>query len=138
MWNIQYYHRFPTLTETAERGKFYGQFSISPLNKKQWKTDYTFYYVTKQGKIIEIPEGTVTDGLSIPRILWFFLGHPFQPIAAPAAVAHDYECKEKKDSSKEVHDRFYEMLLVRNFNKTKSWLYWKGVKLFGPKFKRAL
>ncbi len=42
------------------------------------------------GEIIEVPNGFVTDGASIPRILWVFL--PSWGTYSRAAVVHDFLC----------------------------------------------
>ena len=36
----------------------------------------------------EVPAGFVTDGASIPRLLWRVLGHPFEADIIGAAVRH--------------------------------------------------
>ena len=40
--------------------------------------------------LITIPRGFVTDGASIPRLVWTFVGGPFSGKYVKPAVAHDY------------------------------------------------
>lgn len=51
--------------------------------------DYQFVEVTTN-KIITVPKGFVSDGASIPRLLWVVLGSPFSPKLIRAAIQHDY------------------------------------------------
>ena len=41
---------------------------------------------------VDIPKGFITDGASIPRLLWPLIGHPFQGDFLQAAVYHDLLC----------------------------------------------
>jgi len=36
-----------------------------------------------------VEAGFVTDGASIPRLLWPLIGHPIDPSYYPAAIVHD-------------------------------------------------
>lgn len=125
-----------TDTPTREiRGKFFGDFILRPLHSDDlWETAAEFGYVSKEGVVVIVPIGTPTDGLSIPSFAWSVVGNPFQPRPAPAAVIHDYECAIRIHSARSVHDRFYEMLRIRKFNRFRSWLYWQAVRNFGPKW----
>jgi hypothetical protein len=49
---------------------------------------------------VTIPEGYIFDGASIPRLVWSFIGHPFDPKFIEAAVVHDWYC----DRAAELRD----------------------------------
>lgn len=38
----------------------------------------------------QVPPGFVTDGASIPRVLWPMIGHPFESEIIRGAMIHDY------------------------------------------------
>jgi hypothetical protein len=42
----------------------------------------------------DVPEGYVTDGLSVPRLLWPTIGHPFDPRKLPCGLVHDVLCDQ--------------------------------------------
>ena len=52
--------------------------------------DFTFQIFPDQ--YITIHAGFVTDGASIPRFAWLFIGHPFGKYFK-AALAHDWLCR---------------------------------------------
>lgn len=56
--------------------------------------DVTFDVVNLCGVMvtIDVPRGFVCDGASIPRPLWWIVGHPLSGGPLRAAVVHDYLC----------------------------------------------
>jgi len=82
--------------------------------------------------IVEVPEGFVSDGASVPKFLrWMY--HPFGEYLR-AAVVHDWFCVTQTISSDEAAIVFKEAMKVCGVN---AWrrrkMYW-AVKYFGPKF----
>ena len=57
-----------------------------------------------------IPEGYVTDGMSIPKWLQPIIGEPFEGNTIRAALIHDYLCSTKIRSQAFTHGIFGEML----------------------------
>jgi len=51
------------------------------------------YSIDKVTKSVVITKGFLTDGASIPRVLWSVVGSPYQPRFIAAAVYHDWACK---------------------------------------------
>jgi hypothetical protein len=79
-----------------------------PKGHVRTKSDLT--YVDDDGVEWHAPAGTVTDGGSIPRIFWVFIGQPLSPEYIEPATLHDFHCKERIRPSKAVHKAFANML----------------------------
>lgn len=81
---------------------------------------------------IVVPQGFVSNGTSIPRILWSIW--PPHDYYVKAAILHDYLYNRGIGTRKEADKVFYEALKVLG---TPTWLskcfYW-GVRLFGKKY----
>jgi hypothetical protein len=88
-------------------------------------------YTDPRGRIWTVPEMFVTDGASIPRVLWPLIGSPFTGPYRVPAVLHDaaYCCvgltKEDADLM------FYEAMLEKGLGRFRAWLMYSAVKLFG-------
>jgi hypothetical protein len=67
-----------------------------------------FAYVDPREKRWVAPKGSVTDGASIPRPFWSFIGGPFEGRYRKAAVVHDVACRQKSEPWADVHRMFYE------------------------------
>jgi hypothetical protein len=89
--------------------------------------EHRFYYTVIQNFTIrglEVEEGFVTDGASIPSFLWSFIGvHPLSPEVLAEAIGHDFlylvaENKLKDAKTKDERDEAYEM-----FRKADNWFY---------------
>lgn len=94
------------------------------------KTHVDLYYqdpVTKETWFA--PEGTVSDGGSIPRPLWSLFGHPLEGESIRAYVLHDVGYARGARSKAECDLMFYHALLEEKADKA----YWKyhGVRWFG-------
>lgn len=62
----------------------------------------TFQTINLPGvsNLIQIPEGFVFDGASIPQFCWSVIGAPFEPDFQIAACVHDWICER----ANEAHD----------------------------------
>ena len=66
-----------------------------------------------------IPKGFVTDGASIPKVCWYFIGHPFGKYLK-AALVHDYLCRQAKSyQERMVADATFFLMLHRE--KVRYW-----------------
>lgn len=74
-------------------GIVYSEAQSKAKDKDLWVTDdeFTFYIgeVTDQ-KYVTVPKGFITDGATVPRLLWGFF--PPWGVYGQAAVTHDYLC----------------------------------------------
>lgn len=87
-----------------------------------------------------IPEGTSTDGASIPRFLWRLCGHPLEAPRVYAALYHDwcYRNGFKYGISRKKADECY-YALMRHFG-VPAWqakIEYYALRLFGAKHYRT-
>jgi len=79
--------------------------------------------------------GAVIDGASIPRLLWAFIGSPFNGHYRRASVIHDVYCQTKSRPHKQVHRMFYDAIRADGVGKIKAkTMYW-ALKIGAPKWK---
>ncbi|BDD79455.1 hypothetical protein [Burkholderia phage FLC8] len=74
-------------------GIIYDEAQSKAKDKDLWHTDDTFTFfigeVTDQ-KYVTVPKGFITDGATVPRLLWGIF--PPWGVYGQAAVTHDYLC----------------------------------------------
>lgn len=93
-----------------------------------------FSYIDPNGKVWLAPKGSVTDGASIPRLLWTVIGQPFDKDYRLAAVVHDVACVEKKSRWQDVHRMFYYACLCNGLARIKAKIMYYAVYKFGPRW----
>ena len=77
-----------------------------------------------------VPEGFVTDGCSIPRVLWP-LGHPLGT-AFPAAVIHDWRYVEQAMTRWAADREFFVNLCeLCRYGRARARVMWAAVRLGG-------
>ncbi len=77
----------------------------------KWELTSPFAYTANGGETIVVPTNFVTDGASIPRVFWGFIGSPLTGNYICSAVIHDYLCvlaSERKYSRKKADEIFLE------------------------------
>jgi hypothetical protein len=67
-----------------------------------------FSVKVKSGRVIEVPQGFVTDFASVPRIFWRII--PPWGEYSPAAVVHDWLYTKAECTRKEADDIFLELM----------------------------
>ncbi len=104
--------------------------------KRELLADFT--YVDKDGTHYTAPKGDVTDGGSIPRWAWSFVGGPFSGLYLKPAVIHDNLCRTKIVSRKLADKIFLRAMKDNKVNWFKRWYMYKAVKLLsmGIKIKK--
>ena len=93
-----------------------------------------FGYIDPAGETWPVPQGTVTDGASIPRPLWAIVGGPFEGGYRKAAVIHDYYCDVRTRPWPTVHRMFYDAMLSANVGARQAQILYYGVRLGGPRW----
>ncbi len=104
------------------------------------KSDFTF--IDASGQRWLAPQGTKTDGASIPTVFLSFFGNPYHPDYRAAAIVHDAFCQEvnktgasfQKRKWRETHQMFYEALVESNVDSLTAQLMFAGVWLGGPRW----
>ena len=113
-------------------GHINGELNISPTsNTRKWKTNKEVTYTTDSGELILVPAGFVTDGASIPRALWWIVGHPYMGNYARAALVKDYLYVTAKLTKKEADLIFLDIMTIDGVKKWRRKVMYQAVKWFG-------
>jgi hypothetical protein len=94
----------------------------------------TYSYTDTNGHTLTADSGFKTDGASIPRALWTFVGSPFTGKYVGAAVIHDVGCDTHKYSWQITHRMFYTAMLALGVRDDYAKILYWGVRLGGPKW----
>lgn len=111
--------------------------------KKWYRLAKTLYFKCPDESICEIPAGYVTDGASIPKLLWSFFGSPFTGNYIEGAIIHDYLywlaiCKKQPiGTRKEADDIFLNTMIYYGTSELEARVKYRAVRLFGPRWGRA-
>lgn len=89
------------------------------------------------GAVWTAPQGTLTDGASIPEAFWSVIGGPFEGKYRDAAVNHDYECCVKVHPWRAVHRMFYDGMRANGEDPWVAKLMYFAVYFFGPRWPAA-
>lgn len=78
-----------------------------------------------------IPEGFTSDGMSVPRFFWRWIGPPVDGRTLAASVAHDWLYTAKPVSRAEADAWYRRQLIAAGYPAHKAWAAWAGIRLFG-------
>jgi hypothetical protein len=97
-------------------------------------------YIDPDGVVWIAPTGSVVDGASIPRVLWSFMGGPFDGRYRNASVLHDVAYDQKTRPWQEADRMFYNAMRCSGVSPTEAktmyyalyrhgrhWKYLRGV-----------
>lgn len=106
---------------------------ILPLNGIEFVT-CTDTQLEIDGERFTIPEGFSTDLSTVPRSLWsIFPPHAY--VTFVPSIVHDYFYAHPSGfSRKEIDTLFYEMLRQNGASRTRAYLYYYAVRLFGRQY----
>lgn len=90
-----------------------------------------FVYNSEMLGEIEVPVGFVSDGASIPRMAWPFVGSPWSGRYAEAAVIHDYLYDEQDYERVDCDKTFLEAMEVLKVPRWKRRTIYRSVRMFG-------
>lgn len=113
---------------------------IFPGRQSETIDNLTFYDCAGQAWIA--PEGTITDGASIPQIFLSFIGDRSDPALFFAAVIHDAYCGKRNKAGAsyhaanwhDTHRMFYEACRLCGTPLVKANLMYAAVRLGGPRW----
>ncbi len=95
-------------------------FAYGDLNRRTWV----------------VPPGYISNGASIPQVLWPFGVTPLVGRYRDASLLHDYLCQVRATpTSDETHLLFYEAMRVSGVERFTAWVFWDVVSWFGPSWK---
>jgi len=77
-------------------------------------------YIDPDGIVWTAPAGSVVDGASIPRVLWSFMGGPFDGKYRNASVLHDVAYDQKTRPWKEADRMFYNAMRCSGVSPTEA------------------
>jgi hypothetical protein len=124
----------------ALSGQKFGEFS-PPRPQLEWLEDgrnmrllNTFAYVDQHQVRWTSKTDSVVDGASIPRVLWSFVGGPFEGQYRNASIVHDTECESHLHEWKDVHRMFYNASRAGGVGWIKGMLMYAAVYKFGPRW----
>ena len=113
-------------------------FPEKPIIRPLAGTDYVlaedYYFPAMVGGwnvVVHVMPGFRTDGASIPRLLWFIFGSPYDPDIMADAIAHDAMYRGRIVPRKAADDTFRDMMEKSGIKRWKSRRIWLGVRLFG-------
>jgi hypothetical protein len=93
-----------------------------------------FSFTDSTGYVWTAPAGTIVDGSSIPKCLWWLVGNPLIGDHRRASVVHDAACQKREKTSKAVAWMFYEAMRTDGFNWFWAKAYWLAVRYRGPQW----
>ena len=107
--------------------------SLSPIiNGELWEISKD-WHVTVRGNKETLPRGFITDGASIPRILWRVCGHPMTTKRIIPAIVHDaiYDGTIFSYTRKEADEIFRDGIIEAGWPKWKAHIEYAALRLFG-------
>ncbi len=107
---------------------------VSPLEDgRNWKLikEFSYYVDRKDGEVIKVPAGFITDFASVPRLFW----NIFPPYGrwGKAAVVHDWCYKTQLYPRKKCDRVFLQGMKVLGVCWWRRKVMYRAVRLFGAK-----
>lgn len=119
---------------------FTGELTLTSLaaDWRCWRLEQPLVYevgALGSGRVVAVPAGFVTDGASVPRLLWAIL--PAWGRYSRAAVVHDYLCilieqgaRHREAPNRAIADAiFREAMAVCGVGVVTRWTLWLGARL---------
>jgi hypothetical protein len=78
-----------------------------------------------------IPAGFITDGGSIPRFFWRFIGHPMESEYIDRYIEHDYDYQTGRVKRKTADKKLRDGLAADGMGWVKRNLVYSAVRVFG-------
>lgn len=105
---------------------------LTPYGKDVWELKYDWTVIFR-GEYYRVPAGTMTDGASIPRALWFVCGHPLQVPRLYAALVHDflYDGGDPEATRRDADDIYRRLLVALGVSKLKAFVEWCALRVCG-------
>lgn len=116
---------------------FTGPLSLTQIDAdwRLWRLNEPLLYevgALGSGRLIEVPAGFVTDGATVPRLLWSLL--PAWGTYSRAAAVHDYLCKSlphRHAATRLAADRiFLDAMKVCGTGRLVRWIMYLAVRSF--------
>ena len=126
------------LNDAHKPGVFYGTLKLQPTGDGVHMLVLEAYsYADFDGHMLAAQQGFSTDGASIPRPLWTFVGSPFTGKYLGAAVIHDVGCVSHKYGWQITDRMFYDAMLDLGVSEHQAKILYYGVRFGGPKWQKT-
>src|SRR5205085_7720110 len=134
-------HRSPAWDIAAVRPKHpWGYYSGQV--EARWENDgrhmtllSELHYTDPDGVVWIAPAGSVVDGASIPRVLWSFMGGPFDGKYRNASVLHDVAYDQKTRPWEECDRMFYNAMRCSGVSAVEAGTMYYSLRKFGHHWK---
>jgi hypothetical protein len=90
-----------------------------------------FAFADASGYIWRVPAGIVVDGASIPKILWSWVGGPFEGRYRNASILHDYFDHKESHPWRRTHALFFSASIAGGEDLIKSLQMLRAIVFFG-------
>jgi len=103
---------------------------IKPIGRNLYELRKN-YIINLEFSQFVVKKGFRTDGASVPRFLWFFVGHPFEGDIIGPAILHDSLYQSKILPRTDADSIFNQAMKQKKVKRLKRFIYFLGVRLFG-------
>ena len=105
---------------------------LSPYGEDIWELKYDWTVIFR-GEYYRIPAGSITDGASIPSLLWIVCGHPLKLPRLYAALVHDYlyDGNDPEATRADADDLYRDMQIALGVSRVRAYIEWFALRLFG-------
>jgi len=86
----------------------------------------------------DVPKGAEVDGASIPRVLWTFIGGPFEGKYRKASIIHDWYCDIRSRPWRQVHRMFFDAMIASSVPMALAKPMYAGVYFGGPRWSETV
>ncbi|CAJ0810702.1 MULTISPECIES: DUF1353 domain-containing protein [Ralstonia] len=118
-----------------EFGHFEGELLVKFMdNGRDVRLLQPYSYIDPAQRRWTAPKGFVSDGASIPKWAWSFVGGPLDDKYRNAAVIHDVGCVERKQKWEIVHLTFYNAMRAAGVSESLAKVMYAAVYHFGPRW----
>ena len=118
-------------------GRYTGRLVLDSSSSRT-KTSSDFGFLDNDGRHWPVPAGTVVDGASIPKALWFLFGDRWEGKYREAIAVHDYYSAVRSTDWRSVHHVFYYAMLASGVSVRRAKLVYAGVYFAGPRWGDAV
>lgn len=124
---------------SSEFGRFEGAPEVALLSSTDdtpWTVRFLdrFTFIDPAGRTWTVEPGFRSDGASVPRWAWTFIGGPLDGAYRDAAFIHDAACAQAVHPWWIVHQVFYLGLRARDVSTWKAQVMFAAVYHFGPRW----
>ena len=116
-------------------GQFHGTLRLIAMpDGRKMKLEENFGYTDWKDHTLTAPVGFESDGASIPKKAWSFVGGPWEGKYRLAAVVHDWGCVSHELTWQETHKLFFDAMLDAGEEKYIAQTFYAAVYEKGPRW----